>query len=119
MNKKILIIDDDQDILEPLSLILEEEGYQIATTPKGEMTYEKVDEFKPDLILLDLLLSGSDGRKICRNLKADKNKKHIPVIMMSAHPGAENDSKTCGADGFIAKPFETKDLLSLIKKKMK
>ncbi|MGI8419203.1 MAG: response regulator [Candidatus Levyibacteriota bacterium] len=118
MNKKILIVDDDQDILEPLSLILEEEGYTVATTPKGEMTYGKVNEFKPDLILLDLLLSGSDGRKICKTLKENSETKHLPIIMMSAHPGAETDSRNCGANGFIAKPFESEDLLKILKKKL-
>ncbi|MGH7203171.1 MAG: response regulator [Candidatus Levyibacteriota bacterium] len=118
MNKKILVVDDDQDILEPLSIILEDEGYVVSTTPKGEMTYTKVREFKPDLVLLDLLLSGSDGRKICKTLKEDKATKHLPIIMMSAHPGADADSRNCGADGFIAKPFELEDLLKILKKKL-
>lgn len=114
MKKKILIIDDDQDILEPLSLLLEDDGYKIMTTPKGDMAYTKVIEFKPDLILLDLLLSGSDGRKICKKLKADKVTKNIPIIMMSAHPGAKVDAKASGADAFIAKPFESGLLAKLI-----
>lgn len=116
MSKKVLIIDDDQDILEPLSLLLEDEGYHVATTPKGEMTYTKIMEFHPDIVLLDLLISGSDGREICKQLKENKKTNAIPVIMMSAHPGAQDDSKRAGANAFIAKPFETDYLLRLIKK---
>jgi DNA-binding response OmpR family regulator len=115
MTKKILVIDDDFDILEPISLILEEEGYLVETMTKGERSIKKVNEFKPDLILLDMLLSGSDGRKICAKLKGSSKSNRIPIVMMSAHPGAEKESKTCGADSFLAKPFETKDLINIVK----
>lgn len=113
---KILIVDDDIDILEPLQLLLEAEGYQVSTTTKGEQTYTKIRSFKPDLILLDVLMSGSDGRIICRKLKDTAETKKIPIIMMSAHPSAKNDSKGSGADAFISKPFEIDDLCNLVKK---
>jgi DNA-binding response OmpR family regulator len=116
MTKKILVIDDDFDILEPISLILEEEGYLVETMAKGEQSIKKVKEFKPDLVLLDMLLSGSDGRKICVRLKNGSKSKQIPIVMMSAHPGAEGEAKKSGADGFIAKPFETKELINIVKK---
>lgn len=113
---KILIVDDDIDILEPLQILLESEGYTIATTTKGEQTYTRIDSFKPDLILLDVLISGSDGRLICKKLKSTVNTKKIPVIMMSAHPSAKNDSGGSGADAFIAKPFEIEELIRLVRK---
>jgi CheY-like chemotaxis protein len=119
MKKKILIIDDDYDILEPLSLILKNEGYIVETITKGQQTYTKVTEFKPDLILLDILMSGSDGRTICKKLKQTNATKHIPIILMSAHPGAENDAKVCGADDMIPKPFETEDLIKIVAKNCK
>lgn len=115
MNKKILVIDDDVDILEPMSLLLEGEGYIVGTTTKGEQAYSEVSSFKPDLILLDILMSGSDGRTICKKLKNDKKTKDIKIIMMSAHPGADKDAKRCGANGFIAKPFEIDELLRIVK----
>jgi len=114
--KKILIVDDDIDILEPLQLLLEAEGYEVSTTTKGEQTYTKVDSFMPDLILLDVLMSGSDGRVICRRLKDTARTKKIPIIMMSAHPSAKSDSSGSGADAFIAKPFEIEDLCKIVKK---
>jgi DNA-binding response OmpR family regulator len=119
MNKKILVIDDDQDILEPLTLILEEEKYKVLTAIKGEQTYKKIKDFRPDLILLDILMSGSDGRTICAKLKHDSKTKDIPVILMSAHPGAEQDAVKCGANDFISKPFDTQDLLNSIAKQLK
>lgn len=115
MKKKILVVDDDEDILEPLALLLESEGYLVETIAKGERTQKRVASFKPDLILLDVLMSGSDGREICKQLKATAKTKKIPVILMSAHPGASKDSIDAGADAFIAKPFETVALLELIK----
>jgi DNA-binding response OmpR family regulator len=115
MAKKILVIDDDFDILEPISLILKEEGYLVEIMTKGEQSIKKVNEFKPDLILLDMLLSGSDGRRICATLKKSSKSKQIPIVMMSAHPGAETEAKASGADGFIAKPFETEDLINIVK----
>jgi DNA-binding response OmpR family regulator len=116
MPKKLLIVDDEYDIAEPLSLLFSSEGYTVATVTKGDETYEMVKKFRPDLILLDILMSGSDGRTICRNLKNENGTKKIPIIMMSAHPTAEKDSAGCGADGFIAKPFDSDALLDLVKK---
>lgn len=116
MSKKILIVDDDKDILEPLSLILFEEGYRVEAVNKGEETYIRIDTFKPDLVLLDILMSGSDGRTICKNLKSNTIYKHIPIIMMSAHPSAKFESTHVGANDFIAKPFEIDELLNIVKK---
>lgn len=116
MKKKILVVDDDEDILEPLALLLGGEGYTVETIAKGEQTQKKVASFKPDLVLLDILMSGSDGRKICKQLKTVPETKKIPVILMSAHPGASKDSIDAGANDFIAKPFETAALVELLQK---
>ena len=101
--KKILVVDDESDILEFLQVILEEEGYLVATTDKGEYVEKLRNGSFPDLILLDVLLSGKDGRDIVKQLKRQKETKHIPVIMFSAHPSAEEAVRACGADDFLAK----------------
>ena len=111
---KILIVDDDESILDSISMTLEDEGYFVSTTPKGEETYKIVDEFMPDLILLDILMSGKDGREICKNLKKDENTKNIPVILISAHPSAAESYHQSGAEDFLAKPFELSSLLTII-----
>jgi DNA-binding response OmpR family regulator len=114
MKKKILVVDDEPDILEFLKEILEEEGYTVATTDKGEYVEELHNGGLPQLILLDMLLSGKDGREIVKHLKRQEETKHIPVIMFSAHPSAEPAARAAGADNFLAKPFEIDELLALI-----
>lgn len=116
MHKKILVVDDDFDIIEPLALILESKDFEVETTTKGELVYSKISSFKPDILLLDIRMSGSDGREICKRLKKDKKTKQLIVIMMSAHPNAKKYSEEIGADGLIAKPFETEELLSTIRR---
>lgn len=111
MTKKILIVDDDESILDALSLILTDADFTVEATSKGSLTLTTVDRFKPDLILLDVLISGWDGRKICKTLKSMDSTKNIPVIMISAHPSAERSVAECGANDFIAKPFDTNELL--------
>ena len=104
--KKVLVVDDEADILEFLKVILEDEGYTVVTTDKDDYLEKLQDDTLPDLILLDLLLSGKDGREIVKYLKSNEKTHHIPVIMFSAHPSAREITKQAGADDFVAKPFE-------------
>ena len=113
-DKKVLIVDDDVDILEVLNLLFELSGYQTKATPDAEFTYQLIDDFKPDAIILDVLLSGYDGREICKQLKSSNDTKHIPVIMVSAHPDAAISTKKAGADDFLAKPFDINILLQKV-----
>jgi DNA-binding response OmpR family regulator len=117
--KKLLVVDDEQDILEFLKVILEDEGYIVVTTDKDDYLEGLNNDTPPDLILLDLLLSGKDGREIVKYLKMQENTKHIPIIMFSAHPGAQETTRQAGADDFVAKPFEIDLLLSKIKQHLK
>ena len=112
---KILVVDDDTDILSVMEILLTMKGFEVAVITKGENTFPKIETFKPDLILLDVLISGHDGRTICRKLKADKETMHIPIIMFSAHPGAAATIAEYGADDFIAKPFDVTNLLQKVK----
>jgi len=116
MRKKILILDDDPDILEVLQLLLESTGYVALTLSNGEEAYKFVKEFQPEVIILDMLLSGKDGRIICKNLKNDDNTQHIPIIMISAHPDAPTTTIASGANDFLAKPFDIDDILEKIEK---
>ena len=112
--KKLLIVDDEEDILVFLKVILEEEGYIVVTTDKYDYLERLKNDTLPDLILLDLLLSGKDGREIVKYLKMQEKTRHIPVIMFSAHPNAHEITKQAGADDFVAKPFEIDLLLNKI-----
>lgn len=113
--KKILVVDDEPDILEFLQVILEEEGYFVITTDKGEYLEQLHNGGLPQLILLDVLLSGKDGREVARYLKSQEETKHIPIIMFSAHPSAEETARTAGADDFLAKPFDIPILLEKVR----
>src|SRR5690554_1626131 len=118
MIKKILLVDDNESILDAVSMVLEDAGYLVDQTLKGDEVYQKIAKFMPDLILLDVLLSKKDGRDICKKIKANEKTKHIPIIMISAHPNAEKSIKECGAEFFLAKPFETDVLLQTIKQSL-
>jgi CheY-like chemotaxis protein len=112
----ILVVDDDPGILDALRVLFESEGYRVQTFEKGDYAESLRDDTHglPDLIVLDVLLSGKDGRAICRALKQHEATGHIPVVMISAHPGAEQSVKEVGADAFVAKPFAIDDLLDTV-----
>jgi len=119
MSKKILVLDDDNDILEILSLILSDSGYLVTTLNCGETVFEDIKRFQPDLILVDVMLAGMDGRSICRSIKENHLTCFLPVILISGThnlaeslylPGAPND--------FVAKPFDLDYLLNKIEKQL-
>ena len=116
LGKNILVVDDDPDILDALQFTLEDAGYAVVTSLKGDYAENLHDGNGglPDLIILDVLLSGKDGRLICRKLKSQDETRHIPIIMISAHPGARESVKEVGADDFLAKPFDVDALLARI-----
>ena len=114
-NKRILIIDDDPGILFSLELLLQDAGYEVDTsTQDGEFAEAAVMNRPPDLIILDILLSGHDGGTICKHLKSQERTNHIPIILISAHPNARAISDEAGADGFVAKPFDVDTLLEQV-----
>jgi CheY-like chemotaxis protein len=116
---KILIIDDDPDVRIVMDSLMKRQGYEVATASRKEEAMDKLQEFRPSVILLDVLLSGADGREICQEIKADKETKNIPVIMFSAHPGAAENISSYGADDFITKPINTEMLLQKLDKALK
>ena len=109
--KKILVVDDDVDILNVVQLVLDANGFEVVAIPNWQHINTHVDEFKPDLILLDVSLGTQDGRNICKQLKSNHNTKHIPVILFSANHNIEKSLSECLADNFISKPFDINDLV--------
>ncbi|QBD75857.1 response regulator [Ktedonosporobacter rubrisoli] len=113
--KRVLIVDDDPDILLAMAAMLEDAGYSVTTTEQGtDLEYIQEREELPDIILLDMLISGSDGCQIARWLKHQPATRHIPLLMLSAHPTAEQQAREAGVDDFLAKPFELDELLSRV-----
>ena len=113
--KKVLVVDDNAAILDALKIMLEDEGYEVETTVDGA-TVKDIKEPLPDLVLLDIWMSGVDGRDVCRHLKSIPATKHIPVIMISAAKDTEQIAKDAGADDFISKPFQMDHLLAIVAK---
>jgi CheY-like chemotaxis protein len=113
ITKKVIIVDDDRGILESVALIVEMAGYEVATSVDGAGLLTHLEP-PPDLILLDILLMGEDGRELCRNLKSQAGSGHIPVILMSAHASRQLALHTSKADAFLAKPFDMDNLLTLL-----
>jgi DNA-binding response OmpR family regulator len=108
--KKILVADDDPAIVDSIQMILETVGYDVDTTINGNTVKEMKGNF-PDLLLLDIWMSGQDGRDICKYMKAHSETQHIPIILISANRDTREIAKEAGADDFITKPFEMEDLL--------
>lgn len=116
MAKKILVIEDEKELVEMVQLRLEANGYDIIIAHDGQEGLNKAKKEKPDLIILDLMLPKIDGYKVCRMLKFDEKYKKIPIILFTAR-AQESDKKMgeeVGADAYITKPFEPKVLLAKI-----
>ena len=111
---RILIIEDDSAIGEMLKTILEFSNYKVAVSDEPLQAKESIQNFKADLVILDVRLSGIDGTEICAQLKKDDEISNVPILMMSALTGIQTTCKKAGADGFIAKPFEMDELLNTI-----
>jgi len=113
-NHHILVVDDNEDILFMLKAMLQFNDYKVTISSTPENIQSLIREHSPHIILMDMLLSGSDGREVCRKLKADPEFAAIPVIMISALPQAREMCVEAGADYFIAKPFEMNDLFETV-----
>jgi DNA-binding response OmpR family regulator len=111
--KKVLVVDDDQNILEVVKFILTSYGFEVHTHSSGYNVVEVVLDYEPDLIILDIRLPGKLGTEICKELK-DLHCT-IPIILFSAHMQQANFMEIFGADAFMRKPFDVKDLVNTVK----
>lgn len=117
MAKKILIVDDEKDLVEILTFRLEAAGYDVVSAQNGQEGLEKAKSEKPDLVLLDVMMPKMDGYQVCRALKLDGKYKKVPIIILTAkvEEGDKRTGETVGADGYITKPFDSGELLAKIK----
>lgn len=117
MAKRILIVDDEANILLSLEYLLKSQGFEVLSAPDGLVALDKIDDFKPDLVLLDVNMPKMSGYEVCSEIKNNKLTQHINIIMLTAK-GREIDMTkglALGADLYITKPFGTKDLVTKIK----
>ena len=117
MAKRILIVDDEVQLVEMMKMRLEAAGYEIISAYDGQEGFDKAKKDKPDLIILDLMLPKMDGYKVCGLLKNDARYNKIPIIMFTARVQEEDErlGKDLGAEEYVTKPFDPKLLLSKIK----
>lgn len=114
--KKILIVDDDMDILHLVSMLLRHNNFLVKTISNCGHIFEIIKDFLPQLILLDISLGGADGREICKQIKQSDETRGIPIILFSAHHDLINHIKGYLSNGSVSKPFETPILLETIRK---
>lgn len=114
MKKKIVVIEDNHEILELLGFILENEDYEVLASLNAE-PIKNLEEINPHLILLDENLGEDKGHQLCLAIKANPGTSHLPVILISAVSNLPEIARKCKADNYIAKPFLIEDLLNLVK----
>ena len=117
MKKRILIVDDEPNIIVPLEFLMEQNNYEVQTAETGEKALDLIVNWKPDLILLDIMLPGMDGYEVCQKIRQEKEFNTIRIIFLSAMARSIDIAKGMGleADAFITKPFAIDYVVSRVK----
>ena len=117
MTHKVLIVDDEPNIVMSLEFLLRKEGFQIDSAGDGDMALDKVRSFAPDLVLLDVMMPKKSGFEVCEILRADASLANLRIIMLTAKGRDTEQAKglALGADAYLLKPFSTKDLVAKIR----
>ncbi len=117
-SKKILIVDDNEDVVTTYRVVLERMGYEVGVARDGKECLEKIESDRPDMVLLDVLLPGLSGNEVCRLIKETARTSDIPVVAITASVAADTREKMSevGADAFLLKPIEVSDLNRVVKK---
>ena len=117
MKKKVLIIDDEGDLVEELVVLLRRKDFLVDVSLNGNSGLGKVASFQPDIIILDVLMPKMDGWEVCRRIRADPKTEKIPVIVLTGlkEPNLEKEIKAAGAQDFLLKPYSRETLLNKIR----
>ncbi len=118
MKKRVLVVENNKDILEMISIVLEDAGYELRTYANEKDIFDKIVAFKPNAILLDIVRPTLEGTELCRQLKEATNTSHIPIIALSTHPKIEKVKDIC-ADEIVPKPFDIDGLVEVIDEQLK
>ncbi|WP_153397430.1 MtrAB system response regulator MtrA [Ornithinicoccus halotolerans] len=118
MNPKILVVDDDQALAEMLGIVLRKEGYEVAHCADGGRALAMFREFRPGLVLLDVMLPTLDGVEVCRQLREES---HVPIVMLTARTDTTDvvAGLEAGADDYVVKPFKPQELLARLRARMR
>ena len=121
MPHRILIVDDEPNIVVPLQFLMEQKGYQVRIAENGEEAIETIFRFQPDLILLDIMLPGINGFEVCQTIRENRNLGNIKIVLVTAL-GREVDmakGMALGADAYITKPFSNSEIVERVRELLK
>ena len=117
MPKEILIVDDEPDVVVPIQFLMEQQGYLVMVAERGEDALDLIYQYKPDLVILDILLPGIDGYEVCEIIRLDPSFRDVKIIFLTARDREVDIAKglSLGADAYITKPFSNTELVAKVK----
>ena len=117
MTKEILIVDDEPNVVMPIQFLMEQQGYRVMIAERGEDALDLIYQYKPDLVLLDIMLPGIDGYEVCEIIRLDPNFRDVKIIFLTAKGREVEIAKglALGADAYITKPFSNTELVAKVK----
>ncbi len=117
MPKEILIVDDEPNVVVPIQFLMEQQGYRVMTAERGEDALDLIYQYKPDLVLLDIMLPGIDGYEVCEIIRLNPDFRDIKIIFLTAKGRESEIAKglALGADAYISKPFSNTTLVARVK----
>jgi DNA-binding response OmpR family regulator len=118
MTKRLLILDDDKDILDVMHQIFSSEGYEVKTIENADNILNDIKNYHPDIILLDYILKGINGGEICHQIKVNETTCTIPIIIITAYSKVINSLGDYGCDSFVSKPFEITELVQQVNEQL-
>lgn len=116
MSKRILIIDNDAEVLSMMQEALVYEGFEVKAQEEADRIFEVIDDYQPDLIMIDYILDGINGGEICHDIKTNRTTFHIPVVIVSAYSKVILSLGNYKSDAFLAKPFGLDELVQMVNK---
>ena len=117
MPKEILIVDDEPGVVVPIQFLMEQQGYRVMIAERGEDALDLIYHYRPDLVLLDIMLPGIDGYEVCEIIRLNPNYRNVKIIFLTAKGREVEIAKglTLGADAYITKPFSNTELVATVK----
>ena len=117
MVKEILIVDDEPDVVVPIQFLMEQQGYRVMIAYRGEDALDLIYQYKPDLVLLDIMLPGIDGYEVCEIIRLNPNYRNVKIIFLTAKGREVEIAKglALGADAYITKPYSNAELVAAVK----
>ncbi|MES0447303.1 MAG: response regulator [Desulfobacterales bacterium] len=117
MAKEILIVDDEPNVVVPIQFLMEQQGYRVMTAERGEDALDLIYQYKPDLVLLDIMLPGIDGWEVCEIIRLNPDFRDIKIVFLTAKGRESEIAKglALGADAYITKPFSNVALIAKVK----